>query len=167
MLLQGCREEGCQSVGLAQSIQGQRRHGANAGIGSTAIGKSARADGASGYQSLAIGYGARASALLSGIIAIGQASYTNALGQTLAFCVDPSGANSQTMLLTNKANLVFRNSTQLTSGTHWNAAATNTITIHNGTIPDTTIANAGQLYVEGGALKFRGGSGTITVVAPA
>lgn len=138
-----------------------------AGLNSTAIGKSARADGTSGYQSLAIGYGARASALLSGIIAVGQASYTNALGQTLAFCVDPSGPNSQTMLLTNKANLVFRNSTQLTSGTHWNVAATNTITIHNGTIPDTTIANAGQLYVEGGALKFRGGSGTITVVAPA
>ena len=57
--------------------------------------------------------------------------------------------------------------TQLTSGTHWNTTATNTLTIHNGTIPDTTIANAGQLYVEGGALKFRGGSGTITVVAPA
>jgi hypothetical protein len=138
-----------------------------AGLGCTAIGHSARADGTSGYQSLAIGYGARASALLSGIIAVGQSSYTNALGQTLAFCVDPSGANSQTMLLTNKANLVFRNSTQLTSGTHWNVAATNTLTIHNGVIPDTTIANAGQLYVEGGALKFRGGSGTITVVAPA
>ena len=141
--------------------------GAIAGYQSLAIGTSARADGTSGYQSLAIGFGARASALLSGIIAVGQSSYTNALGQTLAFCVDPSGANSQTMLLTNKANLVFRNSTQLTSGTHWNTTATNTLTIHNGTIPDTTIANAGQLYVEGGALKFRGGSGTITVVAPA
>ena len=117
-----------------------------AGISSTAIGKGARADGTSGYQSLAIGYGARASALLSGIIAVGQASYTNALGQTLAFCVDPAGANSQTILLTNKANLIFRNSTQLTSGTHWDTTATNTLTIHSGSIPITNISNSFQLY---------------------
>ena len=37
VLLQGCREEGCQSVGLAQSIQGQRRLGANACVGPTAL----------------------------------------------------------------------------------------------------------------------------------
>jgi len=117
-----------------------------AGLNSIAIGVAARADGTSGYQSLAIGYGSRASALLSGIIAVGQQSYTNALGQTLAFCVDPSGANSQTMLLTNKANLVFRNSTQLTSGTHWNTTATNTLTIHNGTIPNGNIVDAIQFY---------------------
>jgi hypothetical protein len=119
---------------------------AYAGEVSTAIGTNARADGTSLYQSLAIGYGARASALLSGIIAVGQSSYTNALGQTLAFCVDPSGANSQTMLLTNKANLIFRNSTQLTSGTHWDTTATNTITIHTGSATTTNIANAIQLY---------------------
>jgi len=117
------------------------------GYESIAIGAGARADGTSGYQSLAIGKGARASALLSGIIAVGQSSYTNALGQTLAFCVDPTGANSQTMLLTNKANLVFKNSTQLTSGTHWNTTATNTLTIHNGTVPDGNIVDAAQFYV--------------------
>jgi len=120
---------------------------AYAGQDSTAIGAGARADGTSGYQSLAIGKGARASALLSGIIAVGQSSYTNALGQTLAFCVDPTGANSQTMLLTNKANLVFKNSTQLTSGTHWNTTATNTLTIHNGTVPNGNIVDAAQFYV--------------------
>ena len=120
--------------------------GAIAGIDSIAIGVGARADATSGYQSLAIGRGARASALLSGIIAVGQSSYTNALGQTLAFCVDPSGANSQTMLLTNKANLVFKNSTQLTAGTHWNTTATNTLTIHNGTIPNGNIVDAIQFY---------------------
>lgn len=131
------------------------------GYESIAIGSSARADGTSGYQSLAIGKGARASALLSGIIAIGQSSYTNALAQTLAFCVDPSGANSQTMLLTNKANLVFRNSTQLTSGTHWNTTATNTITVHDGTIPNGNIANAFQMYSESGQVRFRNADGNI------
>jgi hypothetical protein len=117
-----------------------------AGIDSIAVGSASRADGTSGYQSLAIGKGARASALLSGIIAVGQSSYTNALAQTLAFCVDPSGANSQTMLLTNKANLVFKNSAQLTASTHWNTTATNTLTIHNGTIPNGNIVDAIQFY---------------------
>jgi hypothetical protein len=140
---------------------------AYAGEVSTAIGTNARADGTSLYQSLAIGYGARASALLSGIIAVGQVSYTNALGQTLAFCVDPAGTNSQTMLLTNKANLIFRNSTQLTSGTHWDTTATNTLTIHSGSIPATTISGAFQMYAATGSISnnarphFRTGNGTI------
>jgi hypothetical protein len=141
---------GATAIGANTSITGVLgvALGANAiaGTSSTAIGTGARADGTSLYQSLAIGYGARASALLSGIIAVGQASYTNALGQTLAFCVDPSGANSQTMLLTNKANLIFRNSTQLTSGTHWNTTATNTLTIHSGIIPNGNIVDAIQFY---------------------
>jgi hypothetical protein len=140
---------------------------AYAGIDSTAIGAGARADATSLYQSLAIGRGARASALLSGIIAVGQSSYTNALGQTLAFCVDPVGANSQTMLLTNRANLIFRNSTQLTSGTHWDTTATNTLTIHSGSIPVTTVSGAFQMYAATGSLTnntrphFRTGNGTI------
>jgi hypothetical protein len=55
----------------------------------------------------------------------------------------------------------------LVAGTDFEAAATNTITIHNGTAPTLTLANGGQLYVEGGALKYRGTSGTISVIAPA
>jgi hypothetical protein len=41
------------------------------------------------------------------------------------------------------------------------------ISIGNGTAPTTSPAGCGQLYVEGGELKFRGSSGTITVIAPA
>ena len=37
----------------------------------------------------------------------------------------------------------------------------------NATAPTTSPAGMGQLYVEGGALKFRGSSGTITTIAPA
>jgi hypothetical protein len=153
-----------QIVGVTGTALGASAY---AGIDSTAIGAGARADATSLYQSLAIGRGARASALLSGIIAVGQSSYTNALGQTLAFCVDPVGANSQTMLLTNKANLVFRNSTQLTSGTHWDTTATNTLTIHSGSIPVTTVSGAFQMYAATGSLTnntrphFRTGNGTI------
>jgi len=138
-----------------------------AGIDSIAIGASARADGAALYTSLAIGRGARASGTLSGIIAVGQLAYTNALQQTLAFCVDPVGANSQTMLLTKNANLVFRNSTQLTSGTHWDTTATNTLTIHSGSIPATTVSGSFQMYAATGSISnntrphFRTGNSTI------
>jgi hypothetical protein len=34
-------------------------------------------------------------------------------------------------------------------------------------VPVTPIAGVGQIYVEGGALKFMGGSGTVTTLAPA
>lgn len=52
---------------------------------------------------------------------------------------------------------------QMTFGTN----ATNTIAIANGVAPTTSPAGCGQLYVEGGALKYRGSSGTISVIAPA
>ena len=46
-------------------------------------------------------------------------------------------------------------------------AAKYVLAMANATAPTTSPAGCGQLYVEGGALKFRGSSGTITVVAPA
>jgi hypothetical protein len=41
------------------------------------------------------------------------------------------------------------------------------IGIANGTAPTTSPAGMGQLYVEGGALKYRGSSGTVTTIANA
>jgi hypothetical protein len=41
------------------------------------------------------------------------------------------------------------------------------LAIANGTAPTTSPTGVGQLYVEGGELKYRGASGTITTVAPA
>jgi hypothetical protein len=71
--------------------------------------------------------------------------------------------NAQRSFFVNKnTNIVMRSVSALTAGTHYETAATNTITIHNGTAPVTTIANAGQLYVEAGALRYRDGNGTIT-----
>lgn len=43
--------------------------------------------------------------------------------------------------------------------------AVNVIGITNGTAPSTSPTGVGQLYVEGGALKYRGTSGTITTIA--
>lgn len=46
-------------------------------------------------------------------------------------------------------------------------SAVNVIGIKNGTAPSTSPASMGQLYVESGALKYRGSSGTITTLGSA
>ena len=46
-------------------------------------------------------------------------------------------------------------------------SAAGVIGIANGTAPSTSPAGMGQLYVEAGALKYRGSSGTITTIAAA
>lgn len=46
-------------------------------------------------------------------------------------------------------------------------AAAKVLAMANATAPTSSPAGIGQLYVEGGALKFRGSSGTITTIAPA
>lgn len=45
--------------------------------------------------------------------------------------------------------------------------AANVLGIANGTAPTTSPAGMGQLYVEAGALKYRGSGGTVTVVGAA
>jgi hypothetical protein len=45
------------------------------------------------------------------------------------------------------------------------ASAARVLAMLNGTAPTSSPANTGQLYVEGGALKYRGASGTITTIA--
>ena len=46
-------------------------------------------------------------------------------------------------------------------------SAANVLGLANATAPSTSPAGMGQLYVEAGALKFRGSSGTITTIAAA
>jgi hypothetical protein len=46
-------------------------------------------------------------------------------------------------------------------------SAAKVLGIANGTAPTTSPAGMGQLYVEGGALKYRGSSGTVTTIANA
>jgi|GEM_PF-5111138 len=51
--------------------------------------------------------------------------------------------------------------------TAFGTAAAKVLGMANATPPTTSPAGMGQLYVEGGALKFRGSSGTVTTIAPA
>jgi hypothetical protein len=74
-------------------------------------------------------------------------------------------STSQSFFVNKNSNVVLGSQITLAAGTHYEAAATNAITILNGTAPTATIATGGVLYVEGGALKFRGSSGTVTTIA--
>lgn len=51
--------------------------------------------------------------------------------------------------------------------TVFGTSAAAVLAIANGTAPTTSPAGCGQLYVEGGALKYRGSSGTVTTIANA
>jgi hypothetical protein len=61
----------------------------------------------------------------------------------------------------------MNNVSGLSLGSFQYGGGTNVLAITNGTAPTSTVANAGLLYVEAGALKFRGGLGTITTIAVA
>src|SRR5262249_40089911 len=64
--------------------------------------------------------------------------------------------------------LVLDNSGNVGIGTvALGASAVGVLGIANGTAPTTSPAGVGQLFVQSGALKYRGASGTVTVLAPA
>jgi hypothetical protein len=55
----------------------------------------------------------------------------------------------------------------LLKATSAGTSAAGVLGMGNATAPSSSPAGMGQLYVEGGALKFRGSSGTVTTIAPA
>jgi len=69
-----------------------------------------------------------------------------------------SANGSERMRVTSAGNVGIGTSTFGTS-------AATVIGIANGTAPTTSPAGMGQLYVEGGELKYRGSSGTVTTIA--
>ena len=71
-----------------------------------------------------------------------------------------SGNQTLALTLDSAQNALFRSMTVGTSGV-------GVLAIANGTAPSTSPAGGGQLYVESGALKFRGSSGTVTTIANA
>jgi hypothetical protein len=67
------------------------------------------------------------------------------------------------MQISSTGNIGFNNGQPAVWGTN----ADKVIGIGNGTAPTTSPAGMGQLYVEAGALKYRGSSGTVTTIAAA
>lgn len=81
-----------------------------------------------------------------------------------------SGVMSIDLLCSTTARLQFNESKNLWVGgtaVSFGTGAINVIGIANGTAPSTSPANMGQLYVESGALKYRGSSGTVTTLGVA
>jgi hypothetical protein len=77
--------------------------------------------------------------------------------------------NHNLLLKTNSAERMRIDSSGnlLVGTTSVGTSAAAVIGMANATAPSTSPAGMGQLYVEGGALKFRGSSGTVTTIAPA
>lgn len=135
---------------------------------------------ASGEDSIAIGDNALASA--NRAIAFGRAvsataanAYVIGAGvdgssklinnQTLSLIVGFNSANP-TVLLNKNGNLVVRSDSAITSGTHYEAAATNAVTVHNGTAPVANIVDAFAMYSSDAAAgnacpTFRTENGTV------
>ena len=80
-------------------------------------------------------------------------------------------SNSPFVFVTNSSTECFRCDPTGNVGVggvvSWGTSANHVIGIANGTAPSTSPAGMGQLYVESGALKYRGSSGTVTTVAAA
>jgi hypothetical protein len=89
----------------------------------------------------------------------GTAAYSSYVGTSTAnpFHIATNGSVKATV--DSSGNLLVG---LATAGT----TAAKTIQIANGTAPTANVTG-GQLYVESGALKFRGSSGTITTIAAA
>jgi hypothetical protein len=71
-----------------------------------------------------------------------------------------TGGNVVRAIITSTGNLGI-------GTTSFGTSAATVIGIANGTAPSSSPAGMGQLYVEGGALKYRGSSGTVTTIANA
>jgi hypothetical protein len=113
---------------------------------------------------LASGYGATGFGGNIGLIGFraNQAFTDTARGTNIVFenTPDESTARAERMRIDASGNLLVGTTTAATS-------AAKVIGMGNATAPSSSPAGMGQLYVEGGALKFRGSSGTVTTIAPA
>jgi len=78
------------------------------------------------------------------------------------------GTAGPTALFDVFGNMTVSNNGNLGVGVvNFGTSAAKVIGIANGTAPTTSPAGMGQLYVEAGALKYRGSSGTVTTIANA
>lgn len=86
--------------------------------------------------------------------------YGNTVNSYLAIGQHNGTSYAERMRIDSSGNL-------LVGATAAGTSAAKVIGMANATAPTTSPAGMGQLYVEGGALKFRGSSGTVTTIAPA
>lgn len=132
-----------RSDGVLDCVGSVRSTGATA-VPSAGVGMELVFTGGVGYAlSFDRGAGTYQPAILSGSTASLQASGT-------------------TMVQATGSGIFFGNGTAA-----FGTGAGNVMAITNGTAPSTSPAGIGQLWVESGALKYRGSSGTVTTIAAA
>jgi hypothetical protein len=158
------------NAGTAASLRATLDSSGNLGIGTSSPGAKLEVNGNINIQSTGrIGYLAQTDiATVSGATVpnygIGVGTFTGFGGPGVAisgyygllFCTN----SAERMRLDNNGNLGI-------GTTSFGTSAVGVIGIANGTAPTTSPGGMGQLYVEGGALKYRGSSGTVTTIANA
>ena len=97
---------------------------------------------------------------------------TNALTVTNAVTVSNGTVNglaylNASKILTASTAIVFDGQNLGVGATSFGTSASKVLGLGNATAPTTSPVGMGQIYVEAGALKYRGSSGTVTTVAPA
>lgn len=98
------------------------------------------------------------------LVAGNRANISMGSGATDGFAIGVNGSAS--VFEINNGIAYFRGNVGFGANS-FGTGATNVLGILNGTAPSTSPSGMGQLYVESGALKFRGSSGTVTIIAPA
>jgi hypothetical protein len=128
----------------------------NVGIGTTS-------PAADALLTLAGAQGTSQSLFLNAFGTDSDSAITNTNGNTIF----SNGASAtvagltERMRITSTGNFGFRTTDQFGSGVGVMGIA------NAGTVPTTNPTGGGVLYVEGGALKYRGSSGTVTTIANA
>lgn len=89
-------------------------------------------------------------------------------GSTANVTIDAGGANGVIKFASASAEIARFDGTNFLYGmTAAGSSAVGVMVIKNGTAPGSSPAGGGQLYVESGALKYRGSGGTVTTLGAA
>lgn len=97
-----------------------------------------------------------------------EARIMRAGGTNGAFSITNLGTGNFSLLNNGVDRMVIDvNGNFMLNTTSVGTSAVNVLAIANGTAPSSSPAGIGQLYVESGALKYRGTSGTVTTLGPA
>jgi hypothetical protein len=113
----------------------------------------------------AITFRANGAATIKAQILGGDTGFVFGTAGVSRYTIDATGISTWSVAGTTAMTL---NASGLGLGTAtFGTSAAQVLAIANGTAPTTSPAGIGQLYVEAGALKFRGSSGTVTTIAAA
>jgi hypothetical protein len=149
-------------------------NGGNVGIGTTSPGAKLEINGAvavggTGANGLTIDY----NNIVSGFIGLWsrQATQTAAtaslLGNATLTIVNAPSGGTVSFRIGNGERAAVNGSGLSLGGMTFGTSAAEVFAMANATAPTTSPAGGGQLYVEAGALKYRGSSGTVTTIANA